>query len=141
MARVEEELSLLQERLQPPALSQAATPRLSTRWASALGLAWLVGFPLGIALEPVAATDTTPGWIAGVASFALLGAIGLTAAGLIRRSPLGVTASVAASGIFIAGVFACPATGHHAMGLWWFGELACAVALVALSSVAWLRTR
>jgi hypothetical protein len=52
-----------------------------------------------------------------------------------------VGTSILASSIFAAGVFACPATGHHAFGLWWIGEFAASLALVAVSGAVALRDR
>lgn len=108
-----------------------AIPRRS---AITLLVAWVVLFPLAIALEPLpAATDPVPWW-GIVAEIGLLAALAATVTGLVRSKRWGVGASLVASSIFTLGVFACPATGHHAMGFWWFGELAAAIALVALSA-------
>ena len=115
-------------------------PRSPRRTSVPLGLAWLILFPLALALEPTAAATTVPLW-EWAASFALLAGLGLTAAGLGTRRAWGVTASLATSIFFTAGVFACPATGHHAFGLWWFGEFAAAITLVALSTAAVVRAR
>ena len=101
-------------------------------------VAWGVLFPLGIALEPAAAAAQEPAW-AVIPGLVLFAAIAATFAGLVQRKPWGVGASFAASSIFALGVFACPATGHHAMGLWWFGEFAAAIALVAISARAYWR--
>jgi hypothetical protein len=35
-----------------------------------------------------------------------------------------------------AASIACPVTGHHGFGAWWFGQMACVLALVAVSAVA-----
>ena len=115
--------------------NEDAIPR---RTAFGLLAAWAVLFPVAIALEPAAAADGQPWW--GVpAGAALFGALGATITGLAQRKTWGIGASIAASSLFTVGVFACPATGHHAMGLWWFGELAAAAVLVAMSARAYLR--
>lgn len=114
--------------------------RMPRRTSVPLGLAWLVLFPLALALEPTAAATTVPLWEL-LASFALLAGLGLTAVGLGMRRTWGATASLATSTLFATGVFACPATGHHAFGLWWFGEFGAALTLVALSAVAVVRSR
>jgi hypothetical protein len=124
----------------PARVAPPAPPRMDTRTSLPLGLAWLVLFPLAIALEPTAATTAVPAW-EWVASFALLSGLGLTAAGLATRHAWGATASLGTSLLFATGVFACPATGHHAFGLWWFGEFGAALTLVALSVVAVVRAR
>jgi hypothetical protein len=100
-------------------------------------VAWLVLFPTGVALEPT--TNAPEPWWAAVAGVGLLTAMTVTFVGLARRRRWAVGASLIASSIFAAGVFACPATGHHAFGLWWIGEFAASMALVAASGVAYLR--
>jgi hypothetical protein len=122
----------IQSPTQPPA-------RMPRRTSVPLGLAWLILFPLALALEPAAAATTVPLW-EWAASFALLAGLGLTAAGLGMRRTWGATASLATSTLFAIGVFACPATGHHAFGLWWFGEFGAALTLVTLSAVAVVRS-
>jgi hypothetical protein len=116
-------------------------PQVPKREFLPLGVAWLVLFPLALALEPAAAAPATiPLWEWAV-SLVLLTGLGATAAGLGLRRTWGATASLFTSTVFTAGVFACPATGHHAFGLWWFGEFGAAIALVALSAAAVLRSR
>jgi hypothetical protein len=100
---------------------------------------WFVLFPLALSLEPTPATDAAEPWWAYAVSIALLGAIASSFVGLSRRMRWGAGASFIGASLFTAGVFACPATGHHAMGLWWFGEMSIALALVAFSAVAYLR--
>jgi hypothetical protein len=124
----------------PSPTTPPPAPRMDRRTSLPLGLAWLVLFPLALALEPTAA-QTTPAIWEWAASFVLLTGLGLTAAGLGTRRAWGATASLVTSLVFTAGVFACPATGHHAFGLWWFGEFGAALTLVALSTIAVVRTR
>jgi hypothetical protein len=88
-----------------------------------------------LALEPTAAQTTIALW-EWVVSYALLGAMTLAAVGLSKRKPSGARASFIAAGIFTAGIVACPVTGHHAFGSWWFGELACGLAILAVSAAA-----
>ena len=118
----------------------APAGRLPARPAITLALAWLTVFPLAIALEPAAAAAAQPWW-GDLAAVGLLAAMVATFCGLAARRTWGAGASLVASGLFVAGVFACPATGHHAFGLWWIGEFALALTLVAVSAVAYLRTR
>ncbi len=118
-----------------------APSRISRSWALKLGIAWAVLFPLGIALEPTPTVGASEPWWATIASLALLTGLIGTVVGLSKRMRWGVTASLAASSLFAAGVFACPTTGHHAFGLWWIGEFAASLALLAVSGVAYLRAR
>lgn len=101
--------------------------------------AWFVLFPLALALEPTPAASAAEPWWGYVVSMALFASIAATYVGLSRCMRWGIGASFGAASLFTAVVFACPATGHHAFGLWWFGEFAAAVGLVALSAVAYLR--
>lgn len=141
MALIEEQLRTKPE---PSALTRPAPPgedeRISKRSSLTLIVAWAVLFPVALSLEPAPAADATQPWWAYVASMGLLGALAATFVGLGRRARWGITASLGASSIFAAGVFACPATGHHAFGLWWIGEFAASLALLGLSAVAYFRT-
>ena len=113
------------------------TDELSRGWARTLLLAWLVIYPLGAVLEP---TPTDPD--AGTpVLITLLGMVVLaswvaTAVGLARGRRFGATASlVAAGGVFVAAL-GCPASGHHAIGAWWYAQMAGASTLVGLSALA-----
>ena len=112
---------------------------LSTSWALSLGLAWVAFNVIAALLEPAPAR--TLGLWEDVVIYAQLGSLLLVAAGLARRRTWAAGASLGASAFFTAGVFACPATGHHTFGLRWIGEFAAVLALTALSGVAWMRTR
>ena len=35
-----------------------------------------------------------------------------------------------------AAAIACPVTGHHTFGTWWFGEMACVLTLLGISVAA-----
>jgi hypothetical protein len=131
-------MALTQERLRET--RQALRDDESLRWRVILGVAWAVLLPLGLALEPAAAASAQPWW-GVIISLALFGAVIATGVGLARARPWGIGASLLASLIFATGVFACPATGHHAFGLWWIGEFAASLALVGLSTAAYFRRR
>jgi 4-amino-4-deoxy-L-arabinose transferase-like glycosyltransferase len=112
--------------------------RISSEVAIAVGVAWFVCYTIGSALEP----DTMrPVPVIGVVlGVALLVGILATAAGLIVRRRWGLTASLASAGILVASSVACPTTGHHPIGGWWFGQMLCAGALVGISFVALRRS-
>ncbi|MGH2760140.1 MAG: hypothetical protein ACRDKJ_11340 [Actinomycetota bacterium] len=134
-------MALTEQRLRTrPATAELKDERLSRRASVSLMVAWAVLLPLALVLEPAPAEVTYPWW-AFVVSNALLAAIAATFVGLVRRRPWAPTASFVASSIFVTGVFACPASGHHAFGLWWFGEFAAALTLVGLSAGAYLKAR
>jgi hypothetical protein len=128
----------------PPAVRDDATPapratdRIPADVAVGLAVAWFVGYSLVLLLEP--ATSHSLPVIGVVLGTAFLVGILLTAAGLVARQRWGVTASLATAVLLVASSVACPTTGHHSFGLWWFGQMAVAVALVAASAVALRRT-
>jgi hypothetical protein len=99
--------------------------------------AWIGMLVVSAVLEP-RTPEPMPlwGWIVG---YMQIGLIIATFAGLARRARFGLAASLLGSLTFTAGVFACPATGHHAFGLWWIGEFAASLALVGVSASAYLR--
>lgn len=121
----------------PPATSVPPSS-LSRRTAAVLGLAW-IGFVLATSILEPAPAQPTMAWWESIALIVQLGALGAVAAGLARRTSWAAGASLGASAIFTASVFACPATGHHMFGLWWFGEFAAVLAVAALSAIAFLR--
>jgi hypothetical protein len=75
--------------------------------------------------------------VAMVIGVAELGAwVGAAWAGLFRR-PTALLWAVGAALAAVVGTVACPTTGHHSLGGWWYAELAvCVGALVAISVAA-----
>ncbi len=123
----------------PPTRNPVAR-QLSRPLSVTLLVAWAVGFPLALALEPTPANAGVIPWWSFFVDIGLMTAIAAAFVGLAKGRRSGAGASFVAASILTAGVFACPATGHHTIGLWWFGEFAIALALVALSSRAYLRS-
>jgi hypothetical protein len=113
------------------------THELSRGWARTLLVAWLVLYPLGALLEPAPADpDAGTPLLISVLGTVVLGSWLAAAAGLAGRRRYGATASLVASvGVFIAAA-GCPASGHHAIGPWWYAQMAGASALVGLSALA-----
>lgn len=108
--------------------------RINVWVALAVGISWFVLTPLAAALEP--ATDRSEpiiGVLLGV-SMDVLFVVMLV--GLAMRRRWGLVASLGGAGLVTAMVVACPTSGHHQFGTWWFGEMACALALIAISVVA-----
>lgn len=116
------------------------TRRISNRWALTLGAAWIAFIAAVTVLEPAPATSTIAWW-EEVLVLVQLASLGAIATGLARRTSWAGGASLAGGLMFTASTFACPATGHHAFGLWWFGEFAVVLAVTALSGVAYWRHR
>ena len=76
------------------------------------------------------------GVVLTAAMYALL--LGMVA-GLAVRRRWGLVVSVAAAVVATAASIACPVSGHHGIGVWWFGQMACVLALLTIS-VAAVRT-
>ncbi len=72
-----------------------------------------------------------------VQTLALLAA----AAGFLLGRRWALSAGVLVSGIGAFNVAMCPASGHHVVAGWWFGQVALSVALLALPVWALLRGR
>jgi hypothetical protein len=106
-----------------------------------VGVAWYVLFFIATALEPEAAhPDVIPVWLSATIDVALFGLLGVMAAGLMTRRRWGLVASMGAATFFVGLSVACPVSGHHGFGAWWFGQMACAIGLVAISGAALRRT-
>jgi hypothetical protein len=106
---------------------------LALPWVRATALAWVVGLPVMLALEPTPQPGAeTPliGQILTQLFFAGVVAMGI---GLATRHRWGMVASLATAGVVTASAVACPVTGHHAFGLWWAGQLAICAGLLAVS--------
>jgi hypothetical protein len=110
-----------------------AEPLIPASTARTVGFAWLLLFPLAVVLEPRQVQSAGEPWWAVLMGLALFGALGATAVGLAGRRRFGLLAASGAGALLVTGSLLCPSTGHHAMGLWWFGQLACVSALAAIS--------
>jgi hypothetical protein len=111
--------------------------RVSAEVGIFVGVAWYVLFSIAVALEPAAAQpEAFPTWLAVGIEVTLLGLLGVMAVGLVARRRVGLVASLGASALFLAMVVACPVSGHHGFGAWWYGQMACAIGLVAITGGA-----
>jgi len=108
--------------------------RISTETAVLMAATWYVLFLVATGLEPHA-SGAEPAWAAAL-SYVFLGLLAVTAVGLAARRRWGLLASLGAAGLFTAFAVACPTTGHHPVGAWWFGQMACVLALVGASAYA-----
>jgi hypothetical protein len=106
------------------------------RFGAALGIAWIVGFNIAMALEP--ATNKPEPWFGVLLQLAGLALIAIMVVGFVMQRRFGVVASVAAAAFMTALSVACPLSGHHPFGAWWFGQMACVLGLL-VGSVAALR--
>ena len=108
--------------------------RIDNRMAVGVAVAWFVAYQVAASLEPV--THQPEPWYGVALGIAFLALLATTAAGLIAQRRWGFAVSLAAAGFFTAMSVACPLSGHHPFGVWWFGQIACALGMVALSGFA-----
>jgi peptidoglycan/LPS O-acetylase OafA/YrhL len=112
--------------------------RIDGRVGLAVGIAWVVLMQIAFALEP-ASNHEVPviGLLLELSMYALLATM---VVGLVMQQRFGLVASLGAAVLATAASIACPVSGHHTFGSWWFGQMACVLALVAISAVALRRT-
>ena len=103
-------------------------------WALAVGLTWFVLSEVAVVLEPH--TSHAEPLIGVVIAVVLWSLVAVMVTGLAMQRRWGLGAALASSVFLTAGVIACPTTGHHAFGSWWFAQMACAAALVGVSAYA-----
>jgi hypothetical protein len=89
---------------------------------------------LAAALEPV--THQREPWYGVVLGVAFMALLAATATGLIMQRRWGLVVSAAAAAFFTALSVACPISGHHPFGTWWFGQMACALGMLGASVAA-----
>jgi peptidoglycan/LPS O-acetylase OafA/YrhL len=131
-----------------PLAAPRSEPRLDTRaWlqgpisgvlAAFVGISWYALFALSAAIEPESSHEVPViGLVLGVA---LLAAMLATGIGLASRRRWGLVAALGASVLLLASAVACPTTGHHTIGTWWYFQMACSFAAVGLTTVALRRS-
>jgi MFS family permease len=111
--------------------------RIDGRIAAGIGVAWLAAYQLAVSLEPV--THKPEPWYGIVLNLAFMGLLAAMVAGLVMQRRWGLVVSLAAAAFFTALSVACPVSGHHPFGPWWFGQMACALGMVgaSLAAVSW----
>jgi peptidoglycan/LPS O-acetylase OafA/YrhL len=115
--------------------------QISGELALFVGVAWYVLFSIAVALEPDATQpEAFPAWLSVAIEVALLGLLAVAAVGLVTRRRVGLVAALGAAGLFLAMAVACPVSGHHGFGAWWYGQMACAIGLVAITGTALRRS-
>jgi multisubunit Na+/H+ antiporter MnhB subunit len=111
--------------------------RIAIRPALVVGASWYVLYLVVYAIEPASDhPDAFPAWLSATLEVTLLGLLGLMAAGLVAQRRWGLVASMSAAVFLVGLVVACPVTGHHSFGAWWYGQMACAIGLVAITGAA-----
>jgi hypothetical protein len=108
--------------------------RIDGRLVAGVAVSWFVLLQLAFALEPVThRPEPAYGVVLELAMWLLLATM---VTGLVMQRRWGLVASLGAAGFLTALSVACPLSGHHPFGAWWFGQMACVLALVAASLVA-----
>ena len=111
--------------------------RIDGRLAVGVGVAWLLAYEVAGSLEPV--THQPEPWYGVALGVAFLALVAATVAGLIAQRRWGLVVSVAAAGFFTALSVACPVSGHHPFGPWWYGQMACALGMLggSVAALSW----
>jgi hypothetical protein len=87
-----------------------------------------------MAIEPAPANpDAAQPLIEVLMAWVLLGAWAGAAATGLRRRPQALNWAAAVCGLTVVLTIGCPASGHHTIGMWWFGELAAGLAATAIA--------
>jgi len=108
--------------------------RIDGKVAAGVGIAWLVLLQVAFALEPTThQPEPSYGVVLELTMWLLLATM---VAGLVMQRRWGLVASLGAAGFMTALSVACPVSGHHPFGAWWYGQMACVLTLVAVSVVA-----
>jgi hypothetical protein len=71
-----------------------------------------------------------------VLTLALLTGLMLTAVAAGTRQLLAAPAAVGTGLVALTMSVACPVSGHHSYGAWWFGQMAVVVAMLSVSVAA-----
>lgn len=111
-----------------------ATGTISPVLAWVLGLGWPIAIVVATAIEPAAADPSAvPSAMDSLISMVVLGLLAATGLAAYARH-LRTPSWAGALGVVTLGlVAACPASGHHAIGTWWFAQLAVIGAMAAVS--------
>ena len=125
-----------------PAARAGWFTRIDGGIGSCLAAAWVVAYFTAGMLEPAPRDPSVMNaWYVTVINSVLLGSLGVMVLGLIAKRRVGILASAVAAGAFLTAVVACPITGHHSLGVWWFGELLCVAGVAAATGAALYRTQ
>jgi peptidoglycan/LPS O-acetylase OafA/YrhL len=108
-------------------------------WTCAtLAASWFVLLQVATALEP--ATNRTEPFYGVALELAMWLLLATMVTGLVMQRRFGQVASLAAAGFLTAMSIACPVSGHHPFGTWWYGQITCVLALLAISAVVLRRS-
>jgi hypothetical protein len=104
------------------------------RLGAVVGIAWFVLVQVAYVLEPP--TNRPEPFIGVLLEVTMYLLLATMITGLVMQRRFGLVAAVGASVLATAATIACPVSGHHTFGTWWYGEMACVLALVGISVAA-----
>ncbi len=105
---------------------------------SVVAVVWAVLFYLAMAVEP--ATSRSEPVIGILLELSMWALFATMITGLVMQRRFGLVASLGAAVLATAASIACPISGHHQFGAWWFAQMACVLALVGVSVAALRRS-
>jgi hypothetical protein len=105
-------------------------------WAAALGVGWPLAFLVMVELEPAPAQPDAAPVLGIILSLALLTGLMLTAVAAGTRQLLAAPAAVGTGVVALTMSVACPVSGHHSYGAWWYAQMAIVVAMLGVSVLA-----
>jgi len=108
--------------------------RIDGKLGAGVAIAWFVLMEVAWALEP--ATNRTAPFYGVLLELTMWAFVATMITGLVMQRRFGLVASVGGAGFLTAMSIACPVSGHHPFGVWWYGQMACVLALVGVSLVA-----
>jgi hypothetical protein len=125
------------QRVEPRQRIALTEGRLRLAWATVLGLGWPLAFLAATVLEPAPAHahEAVPTVVAA-AQIAVMVGLYATVGLAIARHSLTALAAAGTSVVALALTAACPLSGHHQFGMWWFGQLALVGGMLAVSVAA-----
>jgi hypothetical protein len=100
----------------------------------AVAVAWFLLMNVAMAVEP--ATSRAEPVIGVFLQLAMWLLLATMVTGLVMQRRFGLVASLGGAVLATAASIACPISGHHQFGTWWYGQMACVLGLVAVSVVA-----
>ncbi len=134
----------MDDTLLEPRIDETPEPKLDTRaWlgeridaklGAGVAIAWFVLMEVAWALEP--ATNRPEPVYGVLLELTMWAFVATMITGLVMQRRFGLVASLGGAVFLTAMSIACPVSGHHPFGAWWFGQMACVLALVATSLVA-----
>ncbi|MGH9230192.1 MAG: hypothetical protein ACRD07_15975 [Acidimicrobiales bacterium] len=120
-----------------PDTARAMSERLTPAWAGILGFGWPLVVVVSIALEPAPADPEAAVPVAvTLASLGLFAALVATAVAAGNRHPSAAVAGVVTGLIGLGFTVTCPVSGHHTLGVWWYGQLVVTLAMLGVSAAA-----